>query len=73
MSPSKLKQLFKEVFGMPVHKYYQKHRLQKGKAMLITKRYTLKEVASELGYTHVKDFGKAFQKHFDQLPGELIN
>ena len=73
MSPSKLKQIFKEVFGLPVYQYYQKHRLQKGKAMLITKKYSLKEVASELGYTHVKDFSKAFHKHFDQLPEELIN
>jgi len=73
MSTSKLKQIFKEVFGMPVYQYYQKHRLQKGKAMLITKKYSLKEVASELGYTHVKDFSKAFYKHFEQLPEELIN
>lgn len=73
MSPSKLKQIFKEVFGMPVYQYYQKHRLQKGKAMLITKKYSLKEVASELGYIHVKDFSRAFYKHFDQLPEELIN
>jgi len=73
MSASKLKQMFKEVFGMPVYQYYQKHRLQRGKAMLITKKYSLKEVASELGYTHVKDFSKAFYKHFDQLPEELIS
>ena len=73
MSPSKLKLVFKEVFGMPVYQYYQKHRLQKGKAMLITKKYTIKQVASELGYIHVKDFSRAFQKHFDQLPEEIIN
>lgn len=73
MSPSKLKLIFKEVFGMPVYQYYQKHRMQKGKAMLITKKYSIKQVAAELGYTHVKDFSKAFQKHFDQFPDELIN
>jgi len=73
MSPSKLKLVFKEVFGMPVYQYYQKHRLQKGKAMLITKKYTIKQVASELGYIHVKDFSRAFHKHFDQLPEEIIN
>ncbi|HVX24816.1 MAG TPA: helix-turn-helix transcriptional regulator [Parafilimonas sp.] len=73
MSPSKLKLIFKEVFGMPVYQYYQKHRMQKGKAMLITQKYSVKQVAAELGYTHVKDFSKAFQKHFDQFPDELIN
>ena len=73
MSPSKLKLIFKEVFGMPVYQYYQKHRMQKGKAMLITRKYSIKQVAAQLGYTHVKDFNKAFQKHFDQFPEELIN
>lgn len=73
MSPSKLKLIFKEVFGMPVYQYYQKHRMQKGKAMLITQKYSIKQVALQLGYTHVKDFNKAFQKHFDQFPEELIN
>ena len=73
MSPSKLKLIFKQVFGMPVYQYYQKHRMQKGKAMLITQKYSIKQVAAELGYTHVKDFNKAFQKHFDQFPDELIN
>lgn len=73
MSPSKLKLIFKEVFGMPVYQYYQKHRMQKGKAMLITQKYSIKQVAAQLGYTHVKDFNKAFQKHFDQFPEELIN
>lgn len=73
MSPSKLKLIFKQVFGMPVYQYYQKHRMQKGKAMLITQKYSIKQVAAELGYTHVKDFSKAFQKHFDQFPDELIN
>jgi AraC-like DNA-binding protein len=73
MSPSKLKLVFKEVFGMPVYQYYQKHRLQKGKAMLITRKYTVKQVATELGYIHVKDFSRAFQKHFDQFPEEIIN
>ena len=73
MSPSKLKLIFKEVFGMPVYQYYQKHRMQKGKAMLITQKYSIKQVAAQLGYTHVKDFNKAFQKHFDQFPEELLN
>jgi AraC-like DNA-binding protein len=73
MSASKLKLVFKEVFGLPMYQYYQKQRLQKGKAMLITKKYTIKQVASELGYIHVKDFAKAFQKHFEQFPEEFIN
>lgn len=72
MSTSKLKMLFKKVYGMPPYQYYQKHRLQKAKAMLLSKKYSLRQAASELGFTHISDFAKAFRKHFDQLPEELI-
>lgn len=73
MSPSKLKIAFKEMFGLPVYQYYQKHRMQKAKAMLLSKKYTLKEVGYEVGYSNLNNFFKAFQKIFDQLPVELIN
>ena len=72
MSTSKLKMLFKKVYGMPPYQYYQKHRLQKAKAMLLSKKYSLRQAASELGFTHISDFAKAFRKHFDQMPEELI-
>ena len=38
MSPSKLKILFKEVFGLPVNQYYQKHRMNKAKSHVAIKK-----------------------------------
>lgn len=72
MSVSKLKLLFKKVYVMPPYQYYQKHRLQKAKAMLLSKKYNLRQTSSELGFTHFSDFSKAFKKQFDQLPEELL-
>lgn len=72
MSPTKFKLLFKEIFGLPVYQYYQKHRMQKAKAMLLSQRYSTRQVASELGFTHIKDFVKAFYKQFEQEPDDLI-
>lgn len=71
MSPSKLKILFKEVFGLPVNQYYQKHRMNKAKAMLLSKKYSVKEAAYELGFSSVSNFNKAFYKIFDELPAEI--
>ncbi|HNP20603.1 MAG TPA: AraC family transcriptional regulator [Panacibacter sp.] len=71
MSPSKLKILFKEVFGLPVNQYYQKHRMNKAKAMLLSKRYSVKETAFNLGFPSVSSFNKAFYKTFEQLPAEI--
>jgi AraC-like DNA-binding protein len=71
MSPSKMKILFKEVFGLPVNQYFQKHRMNKAKAMLLSKKYSVKEVAGELGFASISTFRKAFQKTFDELPAEI--
>lgn len=71
MSPSKLKILFKEVHGLPINQYYQRHRINKAKAMLLSKKYSVKEAAGELGFASVSSFNKAFYKAFEQLPSEI--
>ncbi|MGI8637716.1 MAG: helix-turn-helix domain-containing protein [Segetibacter sp.] len=73
MSPSKLKNSFKEVFGLPVYRYFQKHRMNKAKAMLLSKKYSVREVGIELGYSNLSNFAKAFKKSFDQLPSDLLD
>jgi AraC-like DNA-binding protein len=72
MSQSKLKNSFKEVYGVPVYQYYQKHRMNKAKAMLLSRKYTVKEVGMDLGYSNLSNFAKAFRKAFDQLPSDLL-
>jgi len=71
MSPSKLKILFKEAFGMPVNQYYQKHRMNKAKAMLLSKKHSVKEAANALGFSSVSSFNKAFFKAFEEFPSEI--
>ena len=71
MSTSKLKTLFKEVYGLPVYQYFQKQRMNRAKAMLISRKYTIKEVTEELGYNAVNEFSRAFQKMFDQVPADI--
>lgn len=71
MSPSKLKVLFKEVFGHPVNQYYQRHRMNKAKAMLLSKKYTVRDIAGTLGFSSVSSFNKAFFKSFAQLPADI--
>ena len=73
MSPSKLKNSFKEIYGLPVYQYFQKHRMNKAKAMLLSKKYSVREVGIELGYSNLSNFAKAFKKSFDQLPSDLLD
>lgn len=72
MSPSKLKNSFKEIFGLPIGQYFQKHRMNKAKAMLISRKYSVREVGIEVGYSNLSNFAKAFRKAFDQLPSDLL-
>ncbi len=71
MSPSKFHASFKEMFGLPVFAYYQKHKMNKAKAMLISKKYTPKHVSEELGFSNFTNFAKAFAKAFDQSPHQI--
>jgi AraC-like DNA-binding protein len=73
MSPSKLKNCFKEIFGLPVYQYYQKNRMNKAKAMLLSRKYSVREVGIEVGYSNLSNFAKAFKKSFDQLPSDLLD
>ncbi len=73
MSPSKLKGSFKEIFGLPVYQYYQKHRMNRAKAMLLSRKYSVREVGMEVGYSNLSNFAKAFRKSFDQLPSDLLD
>lgn len=72
MSPSKLKNSFRDIYGLPIYQYFQKHRMNKAKAMLLTQRYTVKEVGIEVGYSNLSNFAKAFKKSFDQLPSDIL-
>lgn len=72
MSPSKLKNSFKEIYGLPIGQYFQKHRMNKAKAMLLSRKYSVREVGVEVGYSNLSNFAKAFRKAFDQLPSDLL-
>lgn len=72
MSPSKLKNSFKEIYGLPIGQYHQKHRMNKAKAMLLSRKYSIREVGVEVGYSNLSNFAKAFKKAFDQLPSDLL-
>nr|WP_283016302.1 AraC family transcriptional regulator [Panacibacter microcysteis] len=72
MSPSKLKVLFKEVFRFPINQYYQHHRMNKARAMLLSRKYTVRDTAAVLGFSSVSSFNKAFFKTFEQMPSDLV-
>ncbi len=72
MSTSKLKNLFKQVYGHTLYDYYNKNRLQRAKELLINGQCSIKQAGSEIGFSNLSHFAKAFRKEFGILPRDLV-
>ncbi|WEK38074.1 MAG: AraC family transcriptional regulator [Candidatus Pseudobacter hemicellulosilyticus] len=73
ISESKLKKDFKIMYGFPIYEYYQQARMQAAQDKLLTGRFSVKEVAMELGYSNLSNFTIAFKKQFGVLPSQLLS
>lgn len=71
MSPTKLKNDFKALYGLPIYEYYQKNRMLKAKSLLVLAMYTIKEVGIMVGYSNLSHFANTFKKEFGFLPSEI--
>lgn len=71
MSPTKLKNDFKALYGQPIYEYYQKNRMLKAKSLLVLAKYNIKEVGIMVGYSNLSHFANTFKKEFGFLPSEM--
>jgi len=67
----KLKQGFKQQFGLPVRAYLIQIRLNKARQLLLETDYSLPEVAALVGYKSRTHFTAAFKEKFGLLPSAL--
>ncbi|WP_169818779.1 helix-turn-helix transcriptional regulator [Niabella ginsenosidivorans] len=68
MSESKLKRLFKQIFGTSVFNYYQSFRMKEAARMLKQRKFTVKEVANKLGFINLSHFSKIFAAYNGEKP-----
>lgn len=73
MSPSKLKSLFKKIYGQSIYEYFNISRLNKARHLLLYQNLPIKEVAWQMGYSAVSNFSAAFKKQFHISPGEMTS
>jgi AraC family transcriptional activator of pyochelin receptor len=73
MSSTKLKALFKEVFGYSIHQFQIKCKMIKAKFFLDKNDYLISEVAYKVGYNNISHFISVFKKHFNQTPKSYIS
>jgi AraC-like DNA-binding protein len=72
MSESKLKILFKQVYGMSIRQYIINYRMEKAYEMLVKEKRQIGEVSTALGYANQSQFTQTFKEYFAILPTEVF-
>ena len=62
VSATHLKNIFKEVYGMPVFSYMRTQKMQAAAQSLVHTEYSITDIAYEYGYGNLSKFSAAFQK-----------
>ena len=68
MSPSKLKRLFKQIFGNSIFSYYQEFRMKEAARLLKEKKFSVSDVGYQLGFTNLSHFSRVFKEHIGMNP-----
>lgn len=71
MSATKLRSMFKEVYGLSIYQFFQRHRMEEAKRLLELRSMSVSDVAYAVGYSHLSYFTVAFKKQFGILPKSL--
>jgi AraC-like DNA-binding protein len=68
MSPSKLKRLFKQIFGNSIFSYYQEFRMKEAARLLKEEKLSVSDVGYKLGFTNLSHFSRVFKEHIGMKP-----
>lgn len=68
MSPTKLKRLFRQIFGNSIFNYYQEFRMKEAAILLKEGKLTVSAVGDRLGFTNLSHFSKVFAAHTGMKP-----
>ncbi|MCF0058805.1 helix-turn-helix transcriptional regulator [Dyadobacter sp. CY356] len=68
MSPTKLKRLFRQIFGNSIFNYYQEFRMKEAAFLLKRERLSVADVGYRMGFTNLSHFSKVFNEHIGMKP-----
>jgi AraC family transcriptional regulator, transcriptional activator of the genes for pyochelin and ferripyochelin receptors len=70
ITPTKLKENFKQIFGTTMFGYLRNYRMEMARNLLLEKDMNVTEVASSVGYSNSSQFAAAFKHKFGITPKE---
>lgn len=68
MSESKLRRLFRQIFGISLYAYYQTVRMQEAARLLREDKLSVSETGYHLGFTNLSHFTRVFERHVGYKP-----
>jgi AraC-like DNA-binding protein len=68
MSESKLKRLFKQIFGNSIFNYYQAFRMKEAAYLIKEEKMSVSEVGYRLGFSNLSHFTRLFETHIGIKP-----
>jgi AraC-like DNA-binding protein len=68
MSESKLKRLFKQIFGNSIYNYYQSFRMKKAAYLIKEENLSVSEAGYRLGFSNLSHFTRLFEAHIGVKP-----
>ncbi|MDO6429999.1 AraC family transcriptional regulator [Flavitalea sp. BT771] len=66
MSPTKMKTLFRQIFGDSIYNYFQHARMNEAARLL--RDHSVTETGYRLGFTNMSHFSRLFEKYFKTKP-----
>ena len=68
MNKTKLRDLFKQVFGDSIYAHFQKARMEEAAFLLKQGGYSVSDAGYRLGFTNLSHFNRLFHKYFGVNP-----
>lgn len=68
MSESKMKRLFKQIFGNSIYSYYQSFRMNEAAYLIKEQSLSVSEAGYRLGFSNLSHFARLFEKHMGLKP-----
>ena len=68
MCPTKVKILFRQVFGYPPHQFFKKKKMEMAYQLITETDSDMVEIGHQLGYKNLSHFSSDFKKYYGILP-----
>ena len=67
-SQTKMKSLFKQIYGDTIFNHFQKARMDEAAFLLRNSNMTVSQIGYRLGFSNLSHFSRLFAKHYQQSP-----